>query len=507
MTQVAATGADRWQALYPEIVLAVTAMVILLLDSIWPRVRPRVHAVLAFGGIAGAAVAAAAQWDQGAGAALAEMVAVDRFGVGVRMVILLAAMLAVLMAPGYLAPRDMERSEFYSLLLLSTAGMTMLSVSTNLILVFINIELLSLAIYVLAGFDRSRLESQEAAMKYFLLGAFSSAFLLYGTAFVYGAAGTTNLLDLGALTGSASLESFRLVAVAAALLVVGLGFKVALVPFHMWTPDAYQGAPTPVTAFMAGGTKAAAFAALVRVFVVAMQDLRWDWRPPLVVLAAVTIVFASILAIAQTDLKRMLAYSSVAHAGFVALGVIAATRAGVASVLFYLAVYTVMTIGAFGCLMLFGGDGPERTHLAKFSGLGVRHPAAAALFALFLFALAGIPPTGGFFAKLHVFMAVVRAGYPWLAVVAVLGSVAAAFFYVRVAVVMFMQDPLEGDEQPTPSPAVGLRVALAICLVGVLASGVLPGPLLDLAQRAASFAPAGASPEPSAGGLRMGGNP
>jgi NADH-quinone oxidoreductase subunit N len=255
----------------------------------------------------------------------------------------------------------------------------------------------------------------------------------------------------------------------------------------MWTPDAYQGAPTPVTAFMAAGTKAAAFAALTRILVGSMPQLKWDWQPPLAVLILLTVLFASVLAIAQTDVKRMLAYSSVAHAGFIGLGVLAVSRAGVASVLLYLLVYAAMTIGAFACVMLFReGDG-ERVQLVKYAGLGSRHPAAAALFAFFLFALAGIPPTGGFWAKWYVFFAAIDANFAWLAVAAVIGSVVAAFFYVRVAVVMFMQEPPEGDDMPL-ARSVGLRVTLGLCALVVIGVGVAPEFFLDLAVRAARFA-------------------
>ena len=320
-------------------------------------------------------------------------------------------------------------------------------------------------------------------MKYFLLGAFASAFLLYGIAFVFGGAGTTNLLRIRASVAVGGLDDFRLAGVAVALLAVGLGFKAAMVPFHMWTPDAYQGAPTPVTAFMAGGTKAAAFAALVRVLVVALPELRWDWQPTLAVLAAVTCLFASIIAVAQTDVKRMLAYSSISHAGFIAIAVVAASRSGIAAALLYLLVYTAMTIGAFACVMLLRENGGERVHLAKYSGLGVRRPAAAALFAFFLFSLAGIPPTGGFWAKWYVFFAAIRSGHAWLAVAAAGASVIAAFFYVRVAVVMFMQEPDEGDEMPLDR-AGGLRLALAACAAVVVAVGVAPGFFLALAESA-----------------------
>lgn len=490
-------GVENWTMLLPELALVGGAILLLLIDSAVPGQRGRHLAVITLVALGVAATLTARQWGEPALFGLGGMVVQDGFGVFTRWVIIGAGALATLTAPGYLRPRGLDRAEFYALLLLSTTGMTLLAVSTDLIMVFLCIELLSLSLYVMAGFERTKAEAQEASMKYFLLGAFASAFLLYGVAFIFGGGGTTNLLRLRIVAASGGLDDFRLVAVAVVLITVGLGFKAAMVPFHMWTPDAYQGAPTPVTAFMAGGTKAAAFAALVRVLVVSLGDLRTDWQPPLAALAVLTVVFASVLAVAQTDVKRMLAYSSIAHSGFIAVAVLVVSRSGIAATLLYLLVYTAMTIGAFASVMLFlepsaGPDGTqtERVHLAKYSGLGVRRPAAAAMFAFFLFSLAGIPPTGGFWAKWYVFFAAVRADFTWLAIVAVGSSVVAAFFYIRVAVVMFMQDPPDpdsGDDMPL-STSTGLRVALAACAAVVVAVGVAPEFFLRLAERAASFA-------------------
>ena len=487
-------GVESWTTLLPEVALVGGALILLLMDAAVPRQRGPHLAVLTLVALGAAALLTAAQWSAEPLFAMGGMVVQDPFGAFVRWIVIGAAGLAVLTAPGYLRPRALDNAEFYALLLLSTAGMTLLSVSSDLIMVFLAVELLSLSLYVMAGFERARPEAQEASMKYFLLGAFASAFLLYGIAFIFGGSGTTNLLRLRLFAAQGGLDDFRLVGVAVALLVVGLGFKAALVPFHMWTPDAYQGAPTPVTAFMAGGTKAAAFAAIVRTLDVSLGDLRWDWQPALAGLAVLSVVFASVLAVAQTDVKRMLAYSSISHAGFIAIAVLVATQAGIAATLLYLFVYTAMTVGAFASVMLFReSDGPdpelatERVHLAKYSGLGVRRPLAAALFAFFLFSLAGIPPTGGFWAKWYVFFAAIGAHYTWLAVVAVGASVVAAFFYIRVAVVMFMQEPPDGDDMPLDR-SVGLRVALGICAAIVVAVGVAPEFFLSLAEKATSFA-------------------
>jgi NADH-quinone oxidoreductase subunit N len=491
-------GTEAWTVLLPELVIVGAAILLLLVDAAVPQSRGPHLAGITLVALVVAAVLAFDQWGADAQLALGGMVVSDSFGVFARWVILGAGALATLTAPGYLKPRNLDRAEFYALLLLSTTGMTLLAVSSDLVMVFISIELLSLALYVMAGFERGRLEAQEASMKYFLLGAFASAFLLYGIAFVFGGTGTTNLLRIRAIASVGGLDDFRLAGVAVALLAVGLGFKAAMVPFHMWTPDAYQGAPTPVTAFMAAATKAAAFAALIRVLVLSLPTLRWDWQPAFAGMTVLTIIFASIVAVAQTDMKRMLAYSSISHAGFVGIAIVAASRSGVAAALLYLLLYTAMTVGAFGSVMLFreaSQDGPqgslvmgERVHISKYSGLGIKRPAAAALFAFFLFSMAGIPPTGGFWAKWYVFFAAIRADQAWLVIVAVVGSVIAAFFYIRVAVVMFMQDPPEGDDMPLdPSP--GLRAAIAISALVVVATGVAPGFFLSLAEKATAFGP------------------
>jgi NADH-quinone oxidoreductase subunit N len=302
-------------------------------------------------------------------------------------------------------------------------------------------------------------------MKYFLLGAFSSAFFLYGIALAYGATGTTSLAGIARhLAGRPGAQPLALAA--AGLLAVGFSFKVAAVPFHMWAPDAYQGAPTPITAYMSAATKVAAFAAFIRVFDVAFQPLSWDWTPFIWVLAAVTMVVGSVLAIAQTDVKRMLAYSSVAHAGFILTGITAANQDGIQAALFYLVAYAAMIVGAFGVVMVVSIRGEERTGLASYAGLARRNPLAAGFLTLFLLSLAGIPPTAGFIAKVSVFGAAVRAGHWPLVLIAVLASVIAAFFYLRVIVLMYMQDPQEEAVPETrPVPAVAMAVPAALTLL------------------------------------------
>jgi NADH-quinone oxidoreductase subunit N len=453
----------------PELILIGFGLALLLLDAIVRRVS---HAVLAAGALVG--IAAAGVWDatlwnhHGSLTVLGGMVATDRFAVFSRIVLLSVAAIGVLFGYHYFERAGEEaKGEYYAILLLCTSGMTLIAASANLLMVFLALEILSLSLYVLTGFSL-RLTSIEGAMKYFLLGAFSSAFFLYGIAMAYGATGTTSIPGIAhALQGRTGPQVLALAA--AGLLAVGFAFKVAAVPFHMWTPDVYQGAPTPITAYMSAATKVAAFAALIRVFDVAFQPLVQDWTPIIWVLAAVTMVVGAILAIAQSDVKRMLAYSSIAHAGFILTGITAANADGISAAMFYLVAYATMIVGAFGVVMLVSIRGEDRTGLTAYAGLARRSPAVAGLLTLFLLSLAGLPPTAGFIAKVGVFGAAVRAGHWPLVLIAVLASVIAAFFYLRVIVLMYTQDPQdEVEPRARPLPALAVAVpALATLVLGV----------------------------------------
>jgi NADH-quinone oxidoreductase subunit N len=463
--------------------LAGVGMVILLVDAARPTRDQRLLAGAAMLGILGAGGFVIRQWGVPAAdelTVLGGMVAVDRYALFFRLVLLASAALAVLLSAHYLARTGEGRGEYYALLLFATSGMTLLAAAADLIVVFLALEILSLSLYVMAGFSWHRITSQEASMKYFLLGAFSSAFFLYGIAMAYGATGTTSIGGIArALEGG--LGGLALPLVAAALLAVGFGFKVAAVPFHMWTPDVYQGAPTPVTGFMAAGTKVAGFAALIRVAEVALGPVGWELRLALVALSAVTMVVGSVLAIAQDDVKRLLAYSSIAHAGFVLVAVAAGNQSGISGAMFYLAAYAAMILGAFGVVILVSRTGEERTSLRSYRGLGRRNPLLGACLTLFLLSLAGIPPTAGFMAKFLVFGAAVEAGLEGLVIVAVLASVAAAFFYLRVIVLTYMEEP--EDEiavRAAPAPSFTLAAAAA----ATLALGVFPSLILDPLQTA-----------------------
>jgi NADH-quinone oxidoreductase subunit N len=419
------------------------------------------------------------RWDGGL-SVLGGAVATDRFAVVARLIVLGVAGLALLLGHHYFERSGELRPEFPALVLFATSGMTLIAAATDLITMFLALEVLSLSLYVLTG-SSARLGSVEAAMKYFLLGAFSSAFFLYGVAMAYGASGSTRLSAISrALAGQT--DSMALALAATVLLAVGFAFKVSAVPFHMWTPDVYQGAPTAVTAFMSAGTKVAAFAAFIRVFNVALQPLGWDWTPVLWVLAALSIVVGSVLAIAQTDIKRMLAYSSIAHAGFVLVGMTATGRDGIGAALFYLLAYALMVVGAFGVVMLVSSRGERATSLGSYAGLYRRSPLLAGLLSLFLLSMAGIPPTAGFIAKVNVFRVTVEAGHWELALIGVLASVISAFFYIRVMVLMYMQEPT-GDHEPDGSLAP--RLTLLVPAAGTLLLGVLPGLVTDLLAKAA----------------------
>jgi NADH-quinone oxidoreductase subunit N len=477
----AASPRIDWAPIGPEVVLVGTGIIVLLAGVFMRRRAADSLLIVSLAGVIGAAAVSITLWHwKGALTVLNGMVATDRFAVVARLVILGVTALGLLFGHHYFDRIGETRNEFYALILFCASGMTLFASASDLIAIFLGLEILSLSLYVLVGFS-PRLAATEASMKYFLLGSFSSAFFLFGVAMAYGATGGTNLSDIaGGLSGATGNQALAIAALA--LLAIGFSFKVALVPFHMWTPDVYQGAPTAITAFMSAGTKVAAFAAMIRVFFTAFQPLTWDWTPIVWVLAAVTVVAGSVLAISQSDIKRMLAYSSIAHAGFILIGLSAANQAGIRAALFYLVAYAAMIAGAFGVVMLVSGHCEERTALAAYRGLYRRSPLLAGLLTVFLLSMAGIPPAAGFIAKVGVFSAAIGAGHWELALIGVLASVVAAFFYLRVLVLMYMYEP-EGDVPTDAAPIPVFAVGLAALITLVL--GVLPGIVLGLLDRAA----------------------
>lgn len=480
----------------PELALTATALLLMVLDAFVVRIAPQ-HSrwyspVITTLGLSVATVLAISAWGSN-DLQLANTVAVDGFAVFVKVTLAAFATLTVWLARDYLEREAIEEAEFYVLVLFATAGMMLMASAADLIVLFLALETFSLALYVLVGFRRRSAESQESALKYFLLGAFSSAFFLFGIALAYGAAGTTTYYASSGPSASVSrfLSStpsgeLGLIVVATGFLTVGLAFKIAAVPFHMWTPDAYQGAPSPVTGFMAAATKIAAFAAMLRLLDAVLFPLRWDWRPLVIALAVLTMIVGSILAVVQEDLKRLLAYSSIAHAGFILTGVVAANDRGISGALFYLATYGVTVLGAFAVLAVLAGRDERRIRLNDFQGLFYESPLLTGALTLFLFSLAGVPITAGFVGKLVVFGAAVEAGYWWLVVIGVVASAIAAFFYLRVMVVMYMQEPEAAREPARLGPFASGVVAFAAA--ATILFGLLWGPLVEAAEQATFIA-------------------
>jgi len=480
----------------PEALLGGAAILIVLLRSMMRRSAKAfgISVAIAFVGLLASGVAVIAQWHRietdGAYAAFNGMVAIDGFRVFLAAVVLGATAAALLLSVAYLHREGLEAPEYLALMLLSALGMLAMTAANDLLVVFVALEVLSIALYVLTAFDRRRLTSQEAGLKYFVLGAFSSAVFLYGVALVYGATGTTRLVGTKALPSIAGfLASNTLLDQGAlfaglALLLVGLAFKIAAAPFHMWTPDVYQGAPTPVTAFMASATKAAGFAAILRVLLSGLSIYRLDWRPAIFGLAVLSLLVGSIAALVQNDIKRMLAYSSIAHAGYILIGLEAATSRGRAASLFYLLSYAAMVVGAFAVVAVVSRRGDDRHSLDDYRGLAAQHPMLAGLLAFFLLAQAGVPFTGGFVAKLNVFAAAADARQYALLLVGVLAAAIAAFFYLRVVVLMYMSDP--GDAAPSRRIRVDAAsgLVLLLALTFTIELGVIPAAYLDWARHA-----------------------
>ncbi len=467
----------------PMVLLSATGLAVLILGTGWSRTAFMAR-WLALSGTLLACLATAALWGRPA-ESFAGALVLDRFALVLHLVFQISCGITILFSFRSAGALGRRSGEYYSLLLFCTVGMMVLTAGTNLLVIFLGLEVLSISLYILSGIHRERRESIEAALKYFILGAFSTCFILYGIAFLYGASGSLDLAEIGRILGrAAARETSGFMRAGLGLMIVGFAFKIAAVPFHSWAPDVYQGAPTAITGFMATATKAAAFGGLLRVLYLSFSApaIRETWGPVFALLAVATMVVGNLVALAQDDVKRLLAYSSIAHAGYLLIAVATATEAGVQGILFYLVSYTFMTLGAFGVIGLIGqkeGKGESFSHnLAEYAGLGYRRPILAGAMTLFLLSLTGIPPTAGFMGKFYIFRAAVGSHHVGLAILGVIFSAISAYYYLNIIVYMYMKRaPREGME---PRISFAGAIGIGISLAGTLYLGLFPTGLWGL---------------------------
>lgn len=477
-----------WMAIAPVLVLGVGAAIVLLIDVQWKPSTPRPLGIATGVVLAAALAFAVAQWmrldsiPREERFPFGQMIAIDGFGILAQCVLLIVTGLGV--ATGWKLFERLGRraAEALALVLLSTAGFSLMAMSIHLVMMFLGLEIGSIALYVLAGITRERAESDEAAIKYFLLGSVASAIFIYGAALTFAGTGQLNVALQANFLTNTILFTPGVVLVGVALLIIGLAFKVSAAPFHAWAPDVYQGAPAGIVGFMASAAKVGAFVSMWRILGIGFPSLDESWGPVLAAIAALSMVVGAVLAVVQDDVRRMLAYSGVAHAGFILTGIISGVD-GIEGVWFYLAVYTLQLVGAFGVVAAVTGASGARSSFTSFAGLGRRQPMLAVVFSTLLLGMAGLPLTSGFIAKFGVFQDAWRSGYEWLVIVAVLASVVGFFFYLRVIVTMYMQEP-EGDE--AAAPGIVARSALAIVALATIVFGIIPTPLLELAGDALS---------------------
>lgn len=472
----------------PEIILTVAGTLLMLLEALAGENRPKaflghfsIAALIAAG--AGTVVA-----HNIGGTAFSGMVTIDGFGTFFRMLVIVAGILSVLCSYQYLRRERALTGEYYALLLFSVAGQCIMATANELIMIFIGLEISSIATYIMAGYLRDDRRNNESALKYFLLGSFATAFLLYGIAWIYGATHTTNLTEIHRILGNRDIApNLMLAGISAALMFVGFAFKVSAAPFQVWAPDVYQGAPAPVTAFMSAGPKAAAFAIFVRVFMTAFEPISSRWQPFLWGSALLTMIVGNFAALRQTNIKRVLAYSSIAHAGYVLVAITANNQIGIQAVMFYMAAYAFMNVGAFAVITHFSRKGERYVNVEDMAGLAWRQPVTAALFSIFLLSLIGVPLTGGFFGKFYIFQAALDANLVWLTVLGLLNSAVAAYYYLRIIVVMYMHEP--GESTATLQPlSGGVQAALWGSALGTLVLGIFPSVVVNFLRASSVLA-------------------
>jgi NADH-quinone oxidoreductase subunit N len=468
-------------AILPAVVLSIFGIAVMVAEPFVSETKKAYLAWLALAGTIAAMLSLLFMANQ-AGQWYSNLWIVDDYSIFFHVVFLLIAAVTILTSVTFLQREGINHAEYYALLLFATVGMLMMAGSNELMMVFLGLEILSIATYILAGFRRLDLKCNESALKYFLLGSFSSAFFLYGVALIFGATGSTNLIVIADALTSADVQ-MSLVYLAAALMLIALCFKVAVAPFHIWTPDVYEGAPTPITGFMSVGPKAAGFAVLLRVFMTAFPTLEDRWSSAFWVVAALTMLLGNVVALVQPNIKRMLAYSSIAHAGYIAVAFAAGSERGVSAVLFYTLAYSVMSLGAFAVVTLLSRSEDQLVHLSDYAGLASKRPGLAAILSLFLLSLAGVPGTAGFAGKFFIFRAAVESGLIGLAIIGVVTTVISFYYYLYVIVQMYMREPNEefADVRTTGS----LNAALVVAAIGTLYLGILPARVLEWTAAAA----------------------
>jgi NADH-quinone oxidoreductase subunit N len=466
----------------PELILTFAGTLLMVLDPIFAWRKPKMFGHLAILAFLVAMVGALAAYGD-PGLSFSNLLVVDGFATFFRILVISVGILAVLSSYRYLDREVAETGEYHGLLLFSVVGQSLMVSANDLIMIFIGLEISSIATYILAGYLRNDKRNNEAALKYFLLGSFATGFFLYGIAIVYGVTGTTKLSEIHTALGAPGI-SFAAVSVAAALMIVGLGFKISGAPFQMWAPDVYQGAPAPVSAFMATAPKAAAFAIFLRIFMTAFQPIAGGWEPIIWISALLSMTIGNFAALTQNNLKRMLAYSSIAHAGYILVALAAKSEIGTAAAMFYLAAYALMNIGAFAVIIHIAGKGEKHLRIEDLAGLSQKQPLTAALLTVFLLSFIGVPLTGGFFGKFYIFRAALESNLVWLTVLGLLNSAVAAYYYLRLLVVMYMNEPGEVTNSLEPlSP--GLGAALVLPAIGTFFLGILPNAVLGFARASA----------------------
>ncbi|GBD94832.1 NADH-quinone oxidoreductase subunit N [bacterium BMS3Abin05] len=476
----------NFSAIAPALTVMITAVVVLLIGLFFQKVQRELLAIVGIIGLIVSLGELGRMWGKDI-TGFGGMVGNDNFTIAFQMIFIIAAFLAALLSLNRIEDEYVSYGEFYGLLLFALSGIIVMVQGLNLLIVFLGLEILSISLYILTGFRKMRADSIEAALKYFLLGAFSTGFLLYGIALIYGTTGSFSFKGISSYVNANGFTNVLFVA-GIILFLVGLAFKAAFVPFHQWTPDVYQGAPTPIAAFMSVGAKGAAFAVLIRLFVSVAAFSTREWTIAIWVLALLTMTIGNVVAIVQQNIKRMLAYSSIAHAGYILVGVLAGNEMGRSAVLFYLMAYTFMNLGAFGVVSYLGiSHKVENLRIESYRGIGYKYPFAALAMAVFMFSLAGVPPTAGFIGKFYLFSAALKAGFVWLVILSVLNAVISAYYYLRVVVAMYMQEPEEGKVFELPAASWGVGLALLLAVLGVLYMGIFPSSLMQLFQKTAEL--------------------